>query len=282
MEFGKGKFTLDKLKYLNKPIGTQGPTQLKIGMPIWNHSEWKNTFYSQNCPVRSFLPEFSKRLNCSEVSSTFYAPVAFSTIKKWIELTDDNFKFLPKWPKIITHDLALRSCDKEIKSFIDTAYIFNEKLGLTLLQMPPNFSVEYKRDLFLFLQKVPKDLAISIEFRHESWFEQSSIYKKLESYMNKESICSVITDTPGKREVFHESFTGNKTIIRYLSDEILENDIIRLNNWKKYFELNDKLGEIYFIIHSPNNTRSPELIQYLHPKLHNKIVDLNTPQQYLI
>ena len=47
-----------------------------------------------------------------------------------------------------------------------------EKLGVLLLQFPPNFGVERLPDLETFLQKLPSQHRYAVEIRNKSWLNQ--------------------------------------------------------------------------------------------------------------
>ena len=49
----------------------------------------------------------------------------------------------------------LRDCQYETDVFLDRVSLLGEKLGVLLLQFPPNFGVERLPDLETFLQKLP-------------------------------------------------------------------------------------------------------------------------------
>ena len=197
-----------------------------------------------------------------EVSSTFYAPVSAERVKQWCAQVPATFKFLPKWPRLITHDHFLKAPQKLISNFIEVAQSFENNLGTTLLQMPPTFSTDYKRELYQFLMNLPQDLKIAIEFRHPSWFDKHQLYDKLQDFFIKQKISSVCSDTPGARQAFHLSFTGENNIIRFLSDEDDEIDKKRLGLWRDFLSEQKQASDIYFIIHRPDNTYAPKLIPY--------------------
>lgn len=281
MKFGAGQFFEKEDEYpfrrsfFNSNV--EDEDSLKLGLPLWRESFWKENLYRSKLKDSLFLKEYSGLLDCVEVSSTFYAPIGTETLMKWSESVSEGFEFLPKWPKLITHDYQLKNCESEMDVFIEKISVLGGKLGTTILQLPPSFSTEYKAILFHFLERLPASFPVSIEFRHSSWFQDFRIYPALEKYLIDKNLGSVCSDTPGRRDVFHLGFTGKKNIVRFLSDEIPENDKIRLNAWKSWFREQKK--ELFFILHNPDNRKSPELIRHIDDKKYFSIQNKRKPDQ---
>ncbi len=261
MKFGRGNFK-GNYSFKNTLLREEFSFKNYIGLPQWGTPEWKGLLYPQKCPPKKFLEEYAKRLNCVEVSSTFYSTVSKERFLEWRSMVPGEFRFLPKWPQSITHQNYLTDCNKEVSEFIDCVSVLENNLGTTFLQLPPQFSSDFKRGLFYFLESLPEGFPIALEFRHRSWFENERVYSKLEEYLIKKNISMVCSDTAGRRDVFHKSFTGNRNIIRYLSDENNEHDQIRLKQWKDWIDSQNKGGDCFFIIHRPDNAFAPHLFKF--------------------
>jgi uncharacterized protein YecE (DUF72 family) len=70
----------------------------------------------------------------------------------------------------ITHFKRLRDVGDEVGYFIRTATALGDKLGPTLVQLPPNMKKDLPR-LADFLALFPPRWKTAVEFRHASWFE---------------------------------------------------------------------------------------------------------------
>lgn len=262
MEFGAGTFIWgdDPYPFVEAYIGSLFRKSVFVGLPQWGINEWRGSLYSEKCPTSKFLFEYAQVLDCVEVSSTFYANVSESTLKKWQAVVPEGFHFLPKWPQRITHDLRLRNCQQEITIFAKKMETLGGNLGVTILQMPRGFSTEYRRELFQFFKIVPENFPVAIEFRHSSWFKGNRVYRPLEDFLSKQNIGMVCSDTPQRRDLFHLSFCGSKNVIRYLSDQSFERDAQRLEVWRNWLSSLDCGGLFYFTFHRPENTHTPALI----------------------
>lgn len=281
MDFGQGLFDFDKSSYdfTHARVSKHSNTGIYCGLPIWSETNWVNKLYPPETKKIDFLKVYSQRLKCVEVSSTFYAPVGKETFIKWKEIVPRDFKFLPKWPKSITHDKRLQHCQNEIKLFLKNILYLDQNLGATILQLPPTFSIDYKKDLFYFLKLLPSNFPLTIEFRHSSWLKNNRVYEALENYLVENNIGMAISDTPGNREVFHLSFTGAQNIVRYLSDQQYKNDKKRLKLWKESKVISDPQSEVFMIFHNPDNSYSTELIGYFDSELASKINEKNKSEQ---
>ena len=281
MEFGRGDFEFHDRAYPFERAysPTETDTRVLLGLPQWAVPEWKRNFYSEGCAQRDFLREYGQRLQTVELSSTYYTEVREETIDQWRSLVSSEFRFLPKWPKRVTHDLGLKVSSQEIKSFLQKMERFGENLGTTLLQLPPSFSIDYRRELHGFLSQIPDSFPLCVEFRHGSWFESNRAYGKLETFFVSKNLGMAISDTPGRRDVFHLSFTGERNIIRYLSDQDEGNDRLRLEAWKHCLDQKSLGSELYFVLHRPDNENSPNLIGILSPETMDQIKDLNLGPQ---
>jgi uncharacterized protein YecE (DUF72 family) len=265
MEFGAGIFEdFDFLKTSPFPLVQESKNiGLSLGLPQWGLPEWKGIIYPKDLKPQDFLEHFAKLYSCVEVSSTFYASVEHRTLEGWKEKVGAHFKFLPKWPKRLTHELQLQASSKEIKSFVESMELLNPHLGTTILQLPSSFSYEHRRALFLFLEQIPKGFPICLELRHSSWFESRGLRERLYQYLCQREIGLVVTDTPQRRDLFHLNSSGPQFLVRYLSDGVESTDEMRLLWWKKALSEYENKTNCFFIFHKPNNILTPELAQYL-------------------
>jgi len=118
------------------------------------------------------LEFYARIFETVEVDSTFYAVPSIQTVDGWNKRTPRRFSFSLKMPQEITHEYALRRGSADtLAEFCDRAGMLDEKLGVVLIQMPPQFdaSVENKRALKAFLPLLPRDMRFGIEFRSRDW-----------------------------------------------------------------------------------------------------------------
>jgi len=80
-------------------------------------------------------------LNYVEIDSTFYNMPSESMVRNWNRRTPNNFRFIPKFPKIITHDKSFKNVEKEVTVFYERIEPLKDKLLPLLIQSthPMNF-----------------------------------------------------------------------------------------------------------------------------------------------
>ena len=98
-----------------------------------------------------------------------------TTIQNWIQETPAHFHFGVKAHQVITHIKRLKGTEEFLPRFLATIEPLASagKLGPVLFQLPLNLKI----DLVLlkdFLTLLPRALPAAFEFRHESWFAEST------------------------------------------------------------------------------------------------------------
>jgi uncharacterized protein YecE (DUF72 family) len=149
--------------------------QLFVGTSGWAYPTWKPDFYPAKLAQKKFLEHYATQLNTVEVNFTFRQLVKETTIQNWIEQTPAHFRFGVKAHQVITHIKRLKATEEFLARFLATIAPLASagKLGPVLFQLPPNL----KADAALlndFLDAVPRALPAAFEFRHESWFADST------------------------------------------------------------------------------------------------------------
>jgi uncharacterized protein YecE (DUF72 family) len=149
--------------------------QLFVGTSGWAYPSWKPEFYPEKLAQKKFLSYYATRLNTVEVNFTFRQLVKESTIQNWIQETPSHFRLGIKAHQVITHIKRLKGTEDFVPRFLATIEPLAAagKLGPVLFQLPPNL----KADAGLlkdFLALLPRTLPAAFEFRHESWFSDST------------------------------------------------------------------------------------------------------------
>ena len=149
--------------------------QLFVGTSGWAYPSWKPDFYPEKLAQKKFLTHYATQLNTVEVNFTFRQLVKESTIQNWIEQTPAAFRFGVKAHQVITHIKRLKGAEDFVPRFLATIAPLAAagKLGPVLFQLPPNLKMDATllRD---FLALLPRTLPSAFEFRHESWFADST------------------------------------------------------------------------------------------------------------
>ena len=149
------------------------------GTSGWAYPVWKPDFYPQDLSQKKFLPYYSERLNSVEVNYTFRHSLTEKTALNWLAVTPTDFLFTFKASQWITHMKRLREVDESVSKFLESIAPFaaEKRLGCMLVQLPHNMNADPVL-LREFLQKLPKELRVALEFRHASWLKEE-IYQVL-------------------------------------------------------------------------------------------------------
>jgi uncharacterized protein YecE (DUF72 family) len=121
-------------------------------------------------PASKMLAYYVERFATVEINNTFYRMPNATTVAGWGAAAPAGFTYVLKAPQKITHFSRLRDVDQPLGFFCETARALGDKLGPLFFQLPPNFKKATDR-LADVLAKLPPDVRVAFEFRHESWFD---------------------------------------------------------------------------------------------------------------
>lgn len=149
--------------------------QLFAGTSGWAYPSWKPDFYPDKLAQKKFLSHYATKLNTVEVNFTFRQLVKETTIHNWIQETPAHFRFGVKAHQVITHIKRLKGTEDFVPRFLATIAPLASagKLGPVLFQLPPNLKADPAL-LKDFLTILPRTLPAAFEFRHASWFADST------------------------------------------------------------------------------------------------------------
>ncbi len=147
----------------------------RIGTSGWSYEHWKGIFYPEDLPKSRWFQFYTENFDTVEINYTFYSMPKQNTLEKWYDITPENFCFVLKMNKFITHRKKLKEVAKESKRFFDLARILKAKLGPILHQLPPSMKFDNSFDLVeKYLEILPHDMMHTIEFRHDSWIRDET------------------------------------------------------------------------------------------------------------
>jgi uncharacterized protein YecE (DUF72 family) len=143
--------------------------KLWVGTSGYSYKEWKGSFYPRDMPDKDMLAAYARQLPAVEINNTFYRLPTAPLLKSWAEQVPEDFRFVLKASRRITHIKRLSECEAETESLFKTAQTMGDRLGAILFQLPPYLKKDTPR-LENFLKLIPENSASAFEFRHESWF----------------------------------------------------------------------------------------------------------------
>lgn len=293
MDFGKVK-NVDNIDFSLPPDAFETTAMLEnsvpnsspaiyIGCPVWANKSWVGNLYPPNTPDNQFLYHYTRQFNTIELNVTHYRIPDARMRRTWKENAADGFTFCPKVLQEISHRL-LPAGNAETLSleFFESIAALSPYLGTTFLQLPPYFTVHKLKFLQEFLEYIPAEVPLSVEFRHPNWF-QGENFETAAQLLAEHQRATVITDVAGRRDVLHMRLTTPEAVIRFVGNGLHDSDYTRIDAWVKRLQswLESGLQTLYFFVHEPDNVLAPELSRYLIEQLNTHCgLQLSLPAFY--
>ena len=146
-------------------------SRIWIGTSGYNYPEWKGSFYPEKMKPADMLKFYAQQFDSVEINYTFYRMPNAKNIDGWMADVPEDFRFVLKAPKRITHERRLKDVGDTLAVFVRLASGLEGRLGPLLFQLPPNLKKDLPR-LEAFLDELPDTARAAFEFRHESWFDE--------------------------------------------------------------------------------------------------------------
>ncbi len=149
-----------------------------IGTSGYSYKTWKPSFYPADLPVDGFLNFYSQQLPVVEINNTFYRFPTKKVLASWAAEVGEDFSFVIKAPRRITHILRLNNAADAIVPFAqNTMEALGPRLGALLFQLPPNMKKDLPRletCLSLIDGTAPAGSRpkVAFEFRNPTWFDE--------------------------------------------------------------------------------------------------------------
>ncbi|HDP69753.1 MAG TPA: DUF72 domain-containing protein [Actinobacteria bacterium] len=194
-------------------------SKIYVGTSGFNYKHWSDgVFYPKGVSQRKWLEYYAEYFNTVELNVSFHRLPKESVFEGWYKRTPENFIFVSKGSRFITHVKKLANCDDSIELFFNNAKGLKEKLEVVLWQFPPNFHINVERLQkfceLLIKNEVAKSARHAFEFRHESWF-CDEIYEILKKH--NFSLCIAHS----KRWSFEQITTASYVYMRFHGGEVL-------------------------------------------------------------
>src|SRR5688500_466426 len=111
--------------------------RIQIGTSGWHYKHWLGTFYPEGTKPSQQLELYIQSFDTVEINNSFYRVPPKETFRNWKDAVPDDFVFVVKANRLITHFKKLRNTSDDVISFLDHASELGEKLGPILFQLHP-------------------------------------------------------------------------------------------------------------------------------------------------
>lgn len=161
--------------YLTDSLRFLESRKLKLGCAGWSYKEWVGPLYDQ---TKNMLQQYAKVFGTVEINSSFYRSPDEGVIRGLTKYPKKGFMFSAKINQKFTHDLALRmdeTVQDELDAFVALfdPLLTTDRMRCFLIQLPPSLKMNENR-LEDFLAALPTRYDYVIEFRHQSWLNDST------------------------------------------------------------------------------------------------------------
>ncbi|MEO8512774.1 MAG: DUF72 domain-containing protein [Ignavibacteria bacterium] len=234
-----------------------------FGCSQWGYGNWVGTIYPTHAKAGKYLSHYAQRFNCVEVNSTYHDFVEVSRISRWRDEVGKDFKFCPKFPKFITHDKKLLGAEELTEDFINRVTFFKENLGISFLQLHPDFSPGSFNVLDNYLKALPRNFKISVELR-PLWLEHDEILNEAYAILRENNAGLVIVDKFETIKYLNKlKLTNHSAFIRFdtygyeIDKKRIDVWINMISKWRE-----KGLPEIYFFLHFTEDNSNLEILHY--------------------
>ncbi len=191
-------------------------TAIYIGTSGFSYNHWKGVFYPEKLPANRRLSHYSSLFDSVELNVTFYRLPQKQTFSRWFDETPDDFRFVLKGSRLITHLKKLASCEQPLAELSSRSAGLKHKLLGFLWQLPASFHADEER-LRSFLELLGSILPRVLhcfEFRHASWFAPEIL-----DLLRRRNACLCVADSPSypservlTSRTFYLRFHGGKQL----------------------------------------------------------------------
>ena len=112
-----------------------------IGTSGWSYDHWQDVLYPNGLPAVQRLDYYTARYRTVEVNSTFYRWPGDAAFVRWRQRLPEGFLFTVKAPRGLTHGARLYSPEKWLGTVKRGMDCLEEKKGILLVQLPPEFQL---------------------------------------------------------------------------------------------------------------------------------------------
>lgn len=266
-------------------------SRIRIGCPVWSCPQWRGIVYASKSPRKHWLKEYSQVFNTVEGNSTFYGIPGPDTFKRWADETAEGFHFVPKFPRIISHEHQLVGAESETGAFLDGLAILHEadRLGPSFLQLGPRFGPSQLHVLTDYLSQLPQQFPYAVEVRHPDFFKEP-FETELNNMLVEMGIDRVIFDSrplfsaPPTDEIEEASqarkpkvplrteVTARNPVLRLIG----RNDVSRIQPWVDQWAgtINTWIASgktPYLFAHTPDDKFAPDMARMLAARLNSPV-----------
>jgi uncharacterized protein YecE (DUF72 family) len=254
-------------------LARHGPCapRVRFGMPRWTGG------LDQRGTSHERLSAYAEHFPAIELNVSFHAVPEARVVAGWASAVPASFRFCPKVPRTVSHEPGAWRADAG--RFAEVLPHFGDRLGPCFFQAPPEVGPSDEAELFARLGSVPT--ACALEVRHPAFFRGGVLADRLFGRLAAAGVGTVVTDTPGRRDVVHGTLTSPTLFLRFMADAAHPTTGPRLAAWAERVRWWGERGlrDVYVFVHHPDNLRLPELVALVRAAFGDLCVATEPPRQ---
>lgn len=267
-----------------------------VGLPMWQHSQWANTWFAGLPKAPSQLHHYANECNTVEGNTTFYSLPHADAVARWANSVGPDFSFTFKFNQQITHVHQLQHCEDEVEEQLALLAPLKHQLGMMLVQLPASFGPDKLALLAHFLELLPRDISVAVEVRHPQFFAKGEAEKAFNQLLIKQGANRIIMDSralftgPEDTDVLKEVrtkkprvpvnviATSDKPMVRFIGNDNDADNAKCLSPWpQKVHQWRLEGKTPYFFCHRPDNKDAPWLAQQFIDMYNQRFADTPLP-----
>src|SRR3954447_3822529 len=171
-----------------------GPV-LRVGCAMWAYKAWQGLHFPDQLARREQLGVYASWCNGVEGNTTFYGLPAPRTVASWATEAPDNFRFVFKLPRAITHEHHLRDVAADHRQFLERIAPLGDRAEQLWIQLPPSFGPSNVDALGAFVQALPQSHRYAVELRHRAFYDDAQLEAHVEQLLGEHDVEWISLDT---------------------------------------------------------------------------------------
>ncbi len=266
---------------------------LRVGCAMWTNPQWPGRWTPASTPHGRELEAYGRLVSAVEGNTTFYALPQPEAAARWAASVSDDFRFMFKFHRSVTHERKLRDVGTQVREFFTALEPCLGHMAPVAIQLPSSFGPDSIEVLEAFIVGLPQDVRYGVEVRHPEFFDGGSTERALNDLLFTVGADRIILDsravfagprvTPAEHDAFENKprlpvravATNDQPIVRFIGQTDPE---ANPQYWKPWVDtaarwLRDGKSPTVFI-HTPDNADAPELARRFYDEVRGLVEEL--------
>lgn len=265
--------------------------RLQVGCAQWTHAAWRGRYLPHPLAQGERLRAYASWCTAVEGNTTFYATPPRETTESWAAQTGEDFGFVLKLPKPVTHEHRLAGGDAEMRAFLHAIEPLGPRVHSLWIQLPGSFGPGDLGALAAFLPRLPHAYRCAVEVRHPEFFEHPAGLERVLSRTGTEwltfdtqTLFATRPTTDAEREAWQKkprlprrtAALTDRPIIRYIGRDDPDATAAGWRSWVDTVTEWLREGRTPTVfIHTPDNADALALARRFHADVRSELPGLD-------